>query len=362
MKLFIRLITATLVTVLVSSCVEAGSSISIEDLSPQSSMAWGATKFLEDQRFHSVSIAIYDQGKTYTGHFGELTLGAGNTPNDLTLYELGSVSKLFNGTLTAKAVLEGRIKLDDEVTEYLANAAGNHQYKNLSYYDKPILVRHLLTHTSGFPNIIPGLDSKETYFRKLNQIEISSAPGNDYSYSNTAPELMAYILEVAYQRSYTELLEDLFLSLNMKNTSYRLDEKQKARLVQGYNGTGELMPNLHSSLWGGSVGLHSTSKDLIEFMRFQLEHPNKLSNENRRELFSVDDDYAVAYFWQLVKEQEAISYRHHGGIYGMQNWLMLYPEHDIGISVITNVSFNGVGGRLESLSNDLLSDLLRLRK
>ncbi len=362
MKLLIRLITATLVTVLISSYVEAGSSISLEDLNPESSMAWGATKFLEDDRFHSVSIAVYDQGKTYTGHFGELTPGAGNTPSDLTLYELGSVSKLFNGTLAAKAVLEGRIKLDDKVTEYLANAPGNHRYKNLSYYDKPILVRHLLTHTSGFPNIISGLDSKETFFKELSQIEISSVPGSNYSYSNTAPELMAYILEVAYQRAYPELLEGLFLSLNMKDTSYRLDAKQKTRLIKGYNGSGELMPNLHSSLWGGSVGLHSTSRDLIEFMRFQLENPNESSDESRRELFSINNDYAVAYFWQSVKEKEAVSYRHHGGIYGMQNWLMVYPEHGIGISVISNVSFNGVGNRLESLSNDLLSDLLRLRE
>ena len=46
----------------------------------------------------------------------------------------------------------------------------------------------------------------------------------------------------------------------------------------------------------------------------------------------------------------------------MQNWLMIYSGHDIGISVITNVSFDGVGDRLEKLADNLLFDLLKLKQ
>jgi len=84
-----------------------------------------------------------------------------------------------------------------------------------------------------------------------------------YFYSNTAPELMTYILEQAYEKPYTNLIDELFTSMNMPNTTFRLDEKQAIALVKGYNGDGTLMSNLHSSLWGGSVGIHSTSQDML---------------------------------------------------------------------------------------------------
>ena len=60
----------------------------------------------DDKRFHSVSVAVFKDGKSTIKHFGELSIGKGNTPNDSTLYELASVTKTFTGYVAAKAVLE----------------------------------------------------------------------------------------------------------------------------------------------------------------------------------------------------------------------------------------------------------------
>ena len=49
-------------------------------------------ELLEDKRFHSVSVAVYKDGKSTIKHFGELSIGKGNKPNDSTLYELASVT------------------------------------------------------------------------------------------------------------------------------------------------------------------------------------------------------------------------------------------------------------------------------
>ncbi|MDX8572071.1 serine hydrolase [Elizabethkingia sp. HX QKY] len=74
-----------------------------------------ALQLLEDKRFHSVSIAVLKDGESTIKHFGELAIGKGNKPNDSTLYELASVTKTFTGYIAAKAVLDKKIKLDDDI-------------------------------------------------------------------------------------------------------------------------------------------------------------------------------------------------------------------------------------------------------
>jgi len=118
---------------LLQSCSAPGSSIPLENLNVDSSMEWAADDFLQDQRFKSVSIATYSEGAEYTRYFGSLNAEGWDEPDDHTLYELGSVSKLFNGILTAQAVLDGVVNLDDDVRTYLSETPINGTFDNLSY-------------------------------------------------------------------------------------------------------------------------------------------------------------------------------------------------------------------------------------
>ena len=75
-------------------------------------------KLSKNKQLNSVSIGIYKDGQVYTKHFGEIEKGKGNSPNDKTIYEVGSVSKTITGYLVAKAVLEQKIKLEDDIRIY----------------------------------------------------------------------------------------------------------------------------------------------------------------------------------------------------------------------------------------------------
>ncbi|MEL6538458.1 MAG: serine hydrolase, partial [Bacteroidota bacterium] len=115
--------------------------------SPLSAIVDGeARQFLEDDRFHAVSVAVYYQGETYIGHYGELVINQKNTPTNETLYELASVTKTMTGYLTACAVEEGLLTLNTPVYEVLGN-----RYRNLAYQGEPVRIQHLVTHTSGIP-------------------------------------------------------------------------------------------------------------------------------------------------------------------------------------------------------------------
>ena len=109
-----------------------------------------AHALIEQPLLHSASIGVVYRGKTFIRHRGEMVAGKPEVPTDATLYEIGSLSKTLAGTLMARAVLEGRVGLEDDVRSYLQG-----DYPNLQYQGQPIRVRHLLSHTSGLPNMLP---------------------------------------------------------------------------------------------------------------------------------------------------------------------------------------------------------------
>lgn len=318
-------------------------------LTPNQVIENNALALLKDTRFHSVSIAVYKNGKSISSHFGELTIGKSNTPTDTTIYEIASVSKTFLGILAAQAVLDGTIGLEDDIRKYLKEP-----YPNLEYKGESIKIKHLLTHTSGFPNFPIKGDTKSNFFEGLKEIRIKSFPGTDYNYSNTAPELMAYILEQVYNVPYEDLVLNHILQPNqMNNTKFDLNKEERLRLVKGYNEKSERMPNFKRNLWGGTIGLHSTTTDMLKYIELQLDSTNRAVEEAHRKLADTPYDFSIGYYWNLVDRPNTKIYRHHGGIYGMQNWLVIYPEDNIGISILTNSSFDETGEILEKVVEDL---------
>lgn len=331
---------ATLATI---SCSR---SKSIANRSKEDIVEHFASDFLDDERIHSVSIALYSNGKESTFHFGEQNPKKNNPPTDSTLYELASVTKTFTGTMVAKAVLDGKIALDDDIRAHLPQ-----KYSNLEYNAEKITIRNIVTHTSGFPNFPPAGESKTAFWNGLYQVEISYKPGTKFRYSNTAPEVAAYILEKAYGIPYQELIETYILKPNnMTNTSFALNRREKSLLIQGYNGKKEPQKHYQNSLWGGIAGIHSNTTDLIKYIKYHLNDSMPEIEESHKSFFSTQHGFAIGYFWNIVETESEVYYRHHGGIWGMQNWIMVFPKSDIGIAVLSNASFEGIDEKLEKLA------------
>ncbi len=317
-----------------------------------------ATDFLDDSRIHSVSIAVVDRGTQYSLHYGEQTPGLGNPPTDETLYELASVTKTFTGTMAARAVLEGKISLDDDIRDYLDDG-----YTNLLLNDAPITVQHLLTHTGGFPNFPPTMENKRAFLDALSELELSK-PGNRYRYrySNTAPEITAYILEQVYATPYQMLVHrELLEPSGMTDTHFGLSEDEQRRLIQGYNEQGEAQDHFQNELWGGIAGIHSTTLDLLKYIQYHLDESDPVVKESHRYLSSTPFDFDIGYHWNIVEQGDQRYYRHHGGIWGMQNWLMIYPSDQIGIAVLSNASFDGIDSELADLATGIHQHLIESR-
>lgn len=311
-----------------------------------------AKEFLNDDRIHSVSIAIYNKGKEFSFHYGEQNPNQKNPPTDSTLYELASVTKTFTGTMVAKAILDGKLTLDDDIRDYLPQ-----EYPNFEYNGKKITIKDLITHTGGFPNFPPSMENKSKFWRGLHKIEINVEPGTEFKYSNTAPEITAYILEKVYDRPYQKLVQEFIFKPNqMTSTRFVLNTRDKKVLIQGYNEDKEPQEHYQNNLWGGIAGIHSNTKDLLKYIKYHLNSSIPEVQESHKNFFRTQHDFDIGYYWNIVQLDNEICYRHHGGIWGMQNWLMIFPESDVGIIVLSNASFDGgiwspgIDDRLEELA------------
>ncbi|OWQ61928.1 serine hydrolase [Stenotrophomonas maltophilia] len=334
-----------------------------------------AQALIEQPLLHSASIGVVYRGKTFIRHRGEMVAGKPDVPTDATLYEIGSLSKTLAGTLMARAVLEGRVGLEDDVRSYLQG-----DYPNLQYQGQPIRVRHLLSHTSGLPNMLPERANtvledftdhrvpgelsalyahygKPDFLRDLHAVRIPRMPGKEYAYSSAGTELTAHILEGVYKTDYASLLRGFFSdAAAMTSIGIRLGNAEKDRLAIGYHSDNPVptspMPQLP---WGASGNVKATVPDMVKYLQFQLAN-GPVVQESHRTLARFDDEFSIGYFWNIVAgdRQKGVYYAHHGGVPRSQCYIYIMPEHELGIFVITNQSGDRTARAMEAAIDTLV--------
>lgn len=334
-----------------------------------------ANALLLDSTINALSIGLYKEGKIYINHYGELDKGKGNKPTNETIYEIASVSKTFAGTLVAQAELEGKLNLEDNIQKYLKE-----DYPNLQYQGNPIRIKHLISHTSRLPKFLPLIInkilenptdslpfhihqaeinySKEKFFSDLHSIVIDTIPGTKEGYSSVDTELMAHILENIYNQSYDALIQQKIChKLGMTKTGIILPDNLKANFANGYIQNNTLAPFMTSTLWGAGGGLKSSMPDLIQYMKFQLDKKDKLSSQSHQIVYQ-NGESKIGYYWPILYDDfYKTYYRHHGGAFGTQNIMYIFPEKDLGISVVINQNISNTSGKLSQIVNGILEDL-----
>lgn len=356
---------------LVAGC--AGGSVPANDLGADIDEA--AATLIEQPLLHSTSIGVVYRGKEFIRHRGDMEAGKPTPPTDATLYEIGSLSKTLAGTLMANAVLEHKLGLDDDVRMYLQGA-----YPNLQYKGAPIRIRHLLSHTSGLPNMLPERANtvladftdhstagelnavyahygKADFFKDLHAVEIARMPGKDFAYSSAGTELVAHVLEVVYQRDYASLLRGYFRdSAGMTGLRLRLSDAEASLLAVGYHSDNNVpttpMPQLP---WGASGNAKATLPDMVKYLRFQLASGPAVT-ESHRTLATFDSEFSIGYFWNIVSGDalKGVYHAHHGGVPRAQCYIYIVPKYDLGIFVITNQSGDDTADAMERAVDTLV--------
>jgi D-alanyl-D-alanine-carboxypeptidase/D-alanyl-D-alanine-endopeptidase len=182
----------------------------------------------------------------------------GRPPDGSTVFELGSLTKLFTSLLLAELVQSHEVALDDAVQRYVTFAPAN------------ITLRQLASHNSGLPRIPGDLlarsDPRNPYasytYADLAHWMHGYRPDGKSHYSNLGMGLLGYALAQRTGESYARLVRERILE--------PLGMRWHDHPIQGYNAEGEATPAWNWASLEGAGSLCSTADDMVRFVRANL--------------------------------------------------------------------------------------------
>jgi D-alanyl-D-alanine-carboxypeptidase/D-alanyl-D-alanine-endopeptidase len=232
-----------------------------------------AADFLEQSHNPGLSVAVIVSDpqsshlETMLLNYGKISKEQDHPVTSETIYEIGSITKVFTGILLAEKVNDGTVRLDDPIQKYMPDNMPAPQYK-----DEPIKLVDLATHRSGLPRDINSNDPAMLY-PWLNGFKPAHAPGSQYVYSNLGYMLLGDILSRLAQNSFGSLeFASVSKPLGLMDTREVLTDEESERLAQGYNYDGSKAPYfLDSSAMSSAGYLHSTLQDMTRFLLANME-------------------------------------------------------------------------------------------
>ena len=280
-----------------------------------------------------VSVAIYDEnGITYNVYGAEYNLNYD--------YEIGSITKTFTAMLVSKAIEEGRINLDDNISNYL-------ELEN-RYYPT---IKRIITHTSGlkpyylsFQKIknyfVGGNDfyniSKEQLLKELNKTKLENKDYN-FNYSNFGVSTLGSVLEKVYDKNYNELLEEYLKQLDMNNTTIatqigNLSGYWKWNEDDGYIPSGAIISNIED-MSKYLETLITSDENYVIRMQEPLKDVNAVNEVY--DLFDVNVD-SVGMAWMIDNKNNIIW--HNGATTNFNSYIGYNKEKKVGVVVLSNIS------------------------
>ncbi len=281
-----------------------------------------------------------------------VTGGPGSRPVDpeRTLFDLGSVGKLFTATAAMRLVRRGELALDDDVNLLLEG------FQIPERFGAPITLRHLLTHTPGFDErfflgmVAPDSDRIEPLQENLRRHlpPRISPPGTVFQYSNAGYTLAGHLLERVTGRSFYEVVRaELFQPLGMTRSTYSFPAEWVEDLAVGHENAPA--PATPMAPWHlnqrPAGGLRSTATDMARFLQAHLSgwSPEEMF-ETRFTLHPALPGMTAGFMEHRWGGRRAF---HHGGQWvGFSSLVYLLPDEGVGVFVAYN-SGDGIHAQYE---------------
>lgn len=328
----------------------------------QSELIFEQSKTFPDKT--EIAIAIIENGDTKFYGITRRNDTILPSNNHKRIFEIGSITKVFTCTLLANEVLDGKIELDDDISDYL----------DFPLKDSvEISFKQLANHTSGLPRLPTNLDleiadpanpyrnygEKELQEYLTQELELSQAPGEKSEYSNLGAGLLGYLLSKIANISYEDLLQKkIFAKYQMSHSSTYRNEVDSL-LVSGLNEDGEEVPNWDMSVLMGAGGILSSVEDLAKFGTAQFDSTNQELELTRAINFTINEFVKLGLAWALIKRESGAEwYWHNGGTGGYTSTMILDIKTRNGVIILSNVSaYSKETGKISELGSGLMEML-----
>jgi CubicO group peptidase (beta-lactamase class C family) len=321
------------------------------------------------------TVSVVSDGQVLTARgYGLADTGTDGDPArpvdpDDTLFRIGSVSKVVSATAIMQLVEQGKLDLDADVQQYLDF--------DLDTPKGAITLRHLLTHTAGFEEVIAGLIGTPGSEKTLREAVTAAPPAQVYepgttpAYSNYGATLAGYVAERVSGEPFADLVQEQVLDrAGMTSSSFAqpLPDDLRARLAKGY--PNDSAPSVPTEVVNAAPAgaMSATASDMARFMLAHLGdlpaeqsllEPATLDEMHRPALgadqlgtLAVGQRMDLGFFDDSTPGVPAFG--HDGDTQVFHSAMRMFPESDAGIFVSFNAS-----GRTPTATLDLRTTLLQ---
>jgi D-alanyl-D-alanine carboxypeptidase len=312
----------------------------------------------------SVAVGLGDE-VVFTRGYGLADLEFEVPADEETMFRIGSVTKQFTAALLVHLQEQGKLHVDDLLSQYVPEYATE---------GREITLRHVLTHTAGIPNYTDyGREWIEHVSHELSDEEmlgligrrpLAFMPGERMQYSNSGYYLLGMVAARASGKEYGEALRaELLEPLGLERTRYDSNGEVIRNRAQGYGfEDGKLWNDrlIGMSQPGAAGALLSTAKDLVRW-EIALAGGKVVSREAYEEMttpFLLESGEESSYGFGLalgdVAGRPCVS--HGGGIFGFNSMLARFPAEELTVAVISNSEGLSATGVAVDLVRAVLGD------
>jgi D-alanyl-D-alanine carboxypeptidase len=299
---------------------------------------------LARQRIPGLSVAVLRGDSIVLARgYGSANVELKVPASDSTVYEVGSISKLFTAAAVVLLSEKSRLGLDDPITRYLPEG---------SAVWPGVTIRHLLTHTSGISDqSLDSLDWRKDYteeelVRLAAAQPLLFAPGESESYSSTGYTLLGMIIRRVTGQFYGDFLRDsLFGPLGMRWARINSDTALASNRAVGYyleHGVLKTPESISPSMTAtADRGLSLSARDLVRWT-VALNHGEPLGRAGLEASWTpvkLNNGWTYPYGlgWQLLQQRGYRRIGHTGARDGFRATFQRYPDLHLTVIVLTNL-------------------------
>jgi CubicO group peptidase (beta-lactamase class C family) len=285
--------------------------------------------------------------------YGRLRTGAQDTPDGGTIFEIGSITKVFTGLLLADLAEEGLVGLEDPLASYLPSSV------QVPAWGRQITLGDLASHAGGLPRLPAGtlgrwlrdrhnpyaaLSTEELY-AGLAVTRLRDRRGGRVRYSDLGAGLLGQALAGAAGHPYEDMVrERICRPLGLADTMITPTGEQTARLATGHTRRGRPVLPFRLPALAGAGALRSTATDLLRFLEANLDPAySPLADQPERTQqprLRMAKHLEVGLGWMIARPPQAAGpvLWHNGGTSGFRSFAALDREADTAVVVLSNTA------------------------
>jgi len=295
-----------------------------------------------------IVVGIVDSAGRRSSAYGKFDAGDSRAVDGKTIFEIGSITKVFTSLLLADMVERGEVALTDPVAKYLPPGV-----KIPERNGHQITFEDLSTHTSGLPRLPANLDPKdpanpyadysvEQLYEFLSGYQLTRDIGSQYEYSNLGGGLLGHVLARRAGMDYEKLVRTRICEpLGMHDTGIALSAEMKTRFSAGHNAALQRVAYWDLPTLAGAGALRSTADDLAIFLAANLGYVKSPLAPAIGRMLAVRrptgvPGLEVGLGWHISGGQAGEIVWHNGGTGGFRSFVGFERKTGKGVVVLSN--------------------------